>query len=74
LQKARRAAISEKKRNETNRKHRETRRPKKAQAMKPESSTGEIAKKMSLLLVLHHISNTVMEQFVRGQATNKQRK
>jgi hypothetical protein len=45
LQKARHAAMSEEKRNEINRKHREARQRKKAQSTQPESSTGDIARK-----------------------------
>jgi hypothetical protein len=70
LQKARRAAMSEDKKNEINRKRREARQGKKAQSTHPQSSTGDIAKKKAFIACITHISYMVMEQFVGGQAAS----
>jgi hypothetical protein len=54
LQKARRAAMSEEKRNEINRKRREARQQKKVQSTQPESSIGDIARKVFIAYTAPH--------------------
>lgn len=71
MQRARRATMSEEKRNKINRKRREARQQRKVQSMLPESSTGDdvTCTNVSSRPLSHSISYTVMCPFVGGEAT-----